>query len=436
MQLHRVYRNLPQFILLEADTRTIYWSWTLSTTTTSTTAPARPQAPGIEVGGLKHCHHLELTKFSGWLLLVFFFVNSTWLTRLFEFHKTCIPGFLALSFWKTLPLFSQSCWEGGERDFSFPCSPCHWAAVWSEHLLWNPGVIYVWHAQRDKSWTDRSLPSSRASTLHRTGKGGVRQYHCWANCLFSPQAWIWMEIAALCWQDSSKHFTQRIIPNMGVCPPGCISFGPGKWNSSMRKDLPRVFRFKNYQHNTPADFICLLICLCKCCECWGGAAVVGVEDGLGLWSCLSDWRKCESLSRYSPIYTGKSTDCAAEVEEEQSGSRVGEKCRQNDAETALPPFEVLCPLLDGASHLLPGPMAFRSPTTKLGFQKNAWPLVVTPQDGLKFAEGFPGPQTLAPLWWNKKFGLRFQPLWTVGEVFSFFWYVFGKSQYIVIAYSL
>lgn len=62
---------------------------------------------------------------------------------------------------------------------------------------------------------------------------------------FSPQARICMEIAALCWQDSSEHFTQRIIPNMGVCPLGCISVGPGKWNSSMRKDLPQAFRFRS-----------------------------------------------------------------------------------------------------------------------------------------------------------------------------------------------
>lgn len=29
---------------------------------------------------------------------------------------------------------------------------------------------------------------------------------------FSPQAQICMEIAALCWQDSSKHFTQELCP--------------------------------------------------------------------------------------------------------------------------------------------------------------------------------------------------------------------------------
>lgn len=88
---------------------------------------------------------------------------------------------------------------------------------------------------------------------------------------FPPQAWICMEIAALYWQNSSKHFTQRIIPNMRVCPLGRISVGPGKWNSLMRKDLPGVLGFRNYQQ----IFICLLSCLCKC-ECWYAVGVVGV----------------------------------------------------------------------------------------------------------------------------------------------------------------
>lgn len=34
---------------------------------------------------LKHCHHLELTKFSGWWW--WFFVKSSWLTSLFWFHN-------------------------------------------------------------------------------------------------------------------------------------------------------------------------------------------------------------------------------------------------------------------------------------------------------------------------------------------------------------
>lgn len=88
---------------------------------------------------------------------------------------------------------------------------------------------------------------------------------------FPPQAWICMEIAALYWQNSSKHFTQRIIPNMRVCPLGRISVGPGKWNSLMRKDLPGVLGFRNYQQ----IFICLLSCLCKC-ECWYAVGVVEV----------------------------------------------------------------------------------------------------------------------------------------------------------------
>lgn len=69
----------------------------------------------------------------------------------------------------------------------------------------------------------------QAMPPHPTGVGGgVPSVPLLGQLHFPPQAQICMEIAALCWQDSSKHFTQRIIPTMGVCPLVCISVGSGK----------------------------------------------------------------------------------------------------------------------------------------------------------------------------------------------------------------
>ena len=87
----------------------------------------------------------------------------------------------SVSFWKTLPLFLQSRWEGGEHNFSLLCSPCHWAAVWSKRLLCNTGVVYVWHAQRLNKRIDLFLC---VSTPQWSGKGVSHQYNGWTNCIF------------------------------------------------------------------------------------------------------------------------------------------------------------------------------------------------------------------------------------------------------------
>lgn len=135
----------------------------------------------------------ELTKLK-WL---FFFVNATWLTFFCSTKHKCHDSVL-FSLWETLPLFLPPAEK--ERN-----TASHFYAVLAKEQQCGANASFTTQESlmfgmlrgRKAEQTDRSLPSSRVSTPHWSGKGVSHQYYAWTNCNFPPQARICMEIAAL-----------------------------------------------------------------------------------------------------------------------------------------------------------------------------------------------------------------------------------------------